>query len=483
MIKVGFLLGAGASFPFGVPMMRQFYEQFVAYIRTTRAHCMPLIERLADSTTSPDLEVLIQRLEQVRAMRSALKILGKGGQGIEDQIDLAEELRGYLDMFLIETCEKFDADKVKDKLSRLVQLASEYGARVFTTNYDRLFEVAASSAGLSYSDGFEAHSSRPESKWDGEFSKGLRLIKLHGSVNWYEEEGSKNVFRLERGYSLPSHEYRLTHGARALRPLMIIPTLEKAVLKQPYAGLLTQFSDALNEVDVFVVIGNSLRDDHLRNTVIARMSRLNLVLVNPSSRDQLSIADRPAATHAVPLGIEQFIDFGLEPFRRLLTDLDASPQEGRPAQIAAFAEQLADMADQRQGMSMEDGNRLLGLQSGSVERQLAVLTSTDRTVHPLLVDEVRNLALNATDDTVRIAAIDALVDARGPDSAQVLSGIVRASGSLAVRAEAALALQSLGHGGGPAGEVLSRTLAEVGEQDAVAKLLARRATREQLGAA
>jgi NAD-dependent SIR2 family protein deacetylase len=473
MIKVGFLLGAGASYPFGIPMMRQFYERFVDYIRTTRTHCVPLLEKLADRATNPDLEVLIQRLEKVRDMRVALEILGEGGPAIDPQIQLAEELRGYLDMFLIETCEKFDAEKAKNKLSRLALLASELGARVFTTNYDRLFEFASTSAGLSYSDGFDAHSSRPESKWNGAFSHGMRLIKLHGSVNWYEEEGSGNLFRLERGYSLPSHHYRLTHGARALRPLMIIPTLEKAVLKQPYAGLLTQFSDALNEVDVFVVIGNSLRDDHLRNTVIARMSRLNLVLVNPSSKDQLNIAERPSATHAVPLGIEQFIDFGLEPFRRLLMALDALPSEDRAAQIQNFARELEAMADQRQSMSREDSDRLLALQSGSVELQLAALTSKGRCVHPLLVDEAKNLALNATDEAVKIAAIDALVEARGPDSAQELADIVLSPAGLTVRAEAALALQGLGHDGSPAGEVLRRTVVEVGEHDIVAKLLAK----------
>jgi len=95
MIKVGFLLGAGASFPFGIPMMRQFYEQFLEYIRTTRAHCVPLVQKLADGTTNPDLEVLIQRLEQVRAMRSALKILREENRDMESQIDLADELRGY----------------------------------------------------------------------------------------------------------------------------------------------------------------------------------------------------------------------------------------------------------------------------------------------------------------------------------------------------------------------------------------------------
>lgn len=471
MPKVGFLLGAGASFPFGIPMMRQFYTQFIDYIRTSRAHCMPLIERLAGEAANPDLEILIERLEQVRAIRSGLDILGDGGKDVTQRLDLADELRGYLDMFLIETCEKFDAAKVKKKLSMLVKVIHAHDAYVFTTNYDRLLEVAAASIGVPYSDGFEQASSRPESKWNGEFSEGLRLIKLHGSVNWYEEEDSKSLFRLERGYSLPSHEYRLTHGARALRPLMIIPTLEKAVLKPPYVGLLTQFSDALKEVDLFVVIGSSLRDDHLRNTVMGRMHRLNLIMVNPSARDQLGIVGRPEFTHPLPMGIEQFIDIGLERFQGLLDELAAIPSHDHQARIAAFASDLATMADQTQSMSEDELERLAMLRGGSVETRLAALKAIGQSAHAAIVDEVRLLARSATDDTVKVAAIDALVDARGADAAEVLAEIVLAPGSLPVRAEAALALKSL-HGGAVE-DAIRRTAAAIAGQGPIATLLSR----------
>jgi len=86
MPKVGFLLGAGASFPFGIPMMRQFYEQFIDYVRTSRAHCLPLVEKLAGEAAIPDLEILIQRLEQVRAIRPGLDILGQTADGIVDHL-------------------------------------------------------------------------------------------------------------------------------------------------------------------------------------------------------------------------------------------------------------------------------------------------------------------------------------------------------------------------------------------------------------
>ncbi|MHB9100336.1 MAG: SIR2 family protein [Sulfuricella sp.] len=455
MPKVGFLLGAGASFPFGIPMMRQFYEQFIDYVRTSRAHCLPLVEKLAGEAAIPDLEILIQRLEQVRAIRSGLDILGQTADGIVDHLALADELRGYLDMFLIETCEQFDHAKVKAKLSKFVALAHTHDAYIFTTNYDRLVEVAATSIGLPYSDGFEPASSHPESRWNGEFASGVRLVKLHGSVNWYEEEDSESLFRLERGYSLPSHEYRLTHGTRALRPLMIIPTLEKAILKRPYAGLLTQFSDALKEIDVFVVIGNSLRDDHLRNTVVERSSGLNIVLVNPAARDQTGIVGHPEATHAVPLGIEEFIDIGLEPFDRLLDELGEMPADGHRLRIASFAAELASLTDKSRGMTEDERAQLGVLKNGPIETKLEVLRSAGQSPHPSIVAEVRALALGSGDDTVRVAAIDAFVDARGADAAEVLGEIVRAAASLPVRAEAALALQTLD--GGAAAEIVRRT--------------------------
>lgn len=455
MPKVGFLLGAGASFPFGIPMMRQFYEQFIDYVRTNRAHCLPLVEKLSGEVTNPDLEILIQRLEQVRAIRPGLDILGQTADEIVDHLALADELRGYLDMFLIETCEQFDHAKVKAKLSKFVTLAHRRDSYIFTTNYDRLVEVAATSIGLPYSDGFEPAASHPESRWNGEFASGVRLVKLHGSVNWYEEEDSQNLFRLERGYSLPSHEYRLTHGTRALRPLMIIPTLEKVTLKQPYAGLLTQFSDALKEIDVFVVIGNSLRDDHLRNIVVARSPGLNIVLVNPAACDQTGIVGHPETTHAIPLGTEEFIDIGLEPFDRLLDELSQMPANEHRLQIASFADQLAALSDEFRDMTADERAQLGVLKNGPIETQLDVLRSAGQSPHPAIVAEIRALALDSGDDTVRVAAIDALVDARGADAAEVLGEIVRTATSLPVRAEAALALQTLN--GSAAAEIVRRT--------------------------
>ena len=234
MSKFGFLLGAGASYPFGIPMMRELYTEFEAYIAAKRPHCSAMMERIGDGTDATlDLEGLISQLDKICAVRDGLGVLERSTeQDLLEELEIADELRGYLDAYLIEICERFLSSKVNDKLTKFVKFCDTYNAGIFSTNYDRLIETACDAVSIPCIDGFEQNSNRPESGWLGELNSGngVKLLKLHGSVNWYREEATGKIFRLEKGYSLPSHEYRLTHGDRALRPLMIIPTLEKVVL-------------------------------------------------------------------------------------------------------------------------------------------------------------------------------------------------------------------------------------------------------------
>jgi NAD-dependent SIR2 family protein deacetylase len=445
MSRLAFLLGAGASFPYGIPMMRQFYLGFSEYIGSQRAHCRPLLDNLSSGMDGiPDLESLIQRLEQVRTIRSGLAALGLDNAELVARIDLADELRGYLDAYLIETCESFDRERVKVEFKGLVTLASAHSATVFTTNYDRLIETAAAAAGISFADGFEPMTSRPEARWNGTFSHALKLVKLHGSVSWYQEEGSGEVFRLERGYPLPSHEYRLTHGNRALRPLMIIPTLEKAILSVPYATLFTQFTDTLRDTDLLFVIGNSLRDEHLRNTIRERASNLHIVLVNPAAVSQTSIIGWPQSTHALPLRTEQFLRLGLSSLGDLMEALrESTDVDTRRSAVAAYCAQVAELAAQLDGMSIDEQQWLNDLRSAPAGGRLEALRRISSPAHPALVKEIIALSLRSGEEAVRIASIDKLADIQGEGSVETLVKVATGDGALPVRAEAVLALRSM----------------------------------------
>jgi hypothetical protein len=108
------------------------------------------------------------------------------------------------------------------------------------------------------------------------------------------------------------------------------------------------------------------------------------------------------------------------------------------------------------------------IKNGSIETKLDVLRLAGYSTNSAIVDEIRALALGLGDDTVRVAAIDALVDARGADAAEVLGEVVRNAVSLPVRAEAALALQTLG--GGAAAEIIRRTADAVADDRTIGAL-------------
>jgi len=445
MAKLTFLLGAGASFPFGIPMMRQFYLGFSDYVGTQRAHCRPLLDTLsAGADGAADLELLIQRLEQVRAMRAGLAALGRDDAELRARIDLADELRGYLDAYLIETCEAFDRERVKADLEAFVKLAFTQRATVFTTNYDRLIETAATAAGVAVADGFEPMSSRPEARWSGGFSQGLKLVKLHGSVSWYQEEGSDDVFRLERGYPLPSHEYRLTHGSRALRPLMIIPTLEKAILSIPYATLFTQFIDTLRDTELLLVIGNSLRDEHIRNTIRERANSLHIVLIGPAAVTQTQIFAGAPSVHAFPVRTEQFLKLGITSLDDLLQGVGRTTDKAvQRTLIAEYCTKVGELAAQRASMSAEEQRLLNDLRDPALSKKLDAIRRIGSPAHTVLVEEVRALSLGSDDESVRIASIDRLVDIQGEGAVDTLLAIASAQGAVSVRAEAILALRSM----------------------------------------
>ena len=446
MVRVGFLLGAGASYPFGVPMMRELYTGFAEYIAAKRPHCCALMDRIADKAKEAlDLEALISQLDKIRAVRDGLEVLERGSdQDLTEDLETADELRGYLDAYLIEVCEQFSKDKVEARLTKFVKFCHSHDSYIFTTNYDRLIETASDMETLPCMDGFEQDSSRPESAWLGEVTggSGIRLIKLHGSVNWYREDLTGTIFRLEKGYSLPSHEYRLTHGNSALRPLMIIPTLEKVVLQNPYATLLTAFSDALLEIDVLIVIGNSMRDEHIRNTIGARFNGLEIVSVNPNVEGHSSMFGKDGSVHLLPIRMEEFIEMGIPMLEEDLVKASSDAGEGSVRHmVEAYVNKVVQAAGASNEMSDDDRRLIKRLQSSPHDEKIEVMRNIGHTAHEQVISLLRTSAGDGSTEAERIAAIDALVMLSDAGSIDLLFEMANNASSLAVKAEAVLALK------------------------------------------
>jgi hypothetical protein len=144
----------------------------------------------------------------------------------------------------------------------------------------------------------------------------------------------------------------------------------------------------------------------------------------------------------VPLGIDEFLDYGLDPLGRLLQALlETSELADRRQLIGSYAAEMTRLAADT--MTEEDVDVLERLRSGEEDVTLEGLRSLKAPAHKTLIDHVRKLAIKPGDETVQVAAIDALVEACGGDAVSILEEVATSPGLLLVRAEAALALRSL----------------------------------------
>ncbi len=164
---------------------------------------------------------------------------------------------------------------------------------IFTLNYDTLIEQAADAEGIVLLDGFVGsiqRTFRPESyDHDLYFSAGttegpvhrlervLHLYKLHGSINWTDDEPSE-----ENPYGIRAQGGKLSD----YNDVLIYPTPAKwrEVLGMPYAELLRRFAaTVVQPQSVLFVLGYGFGDEHIRAIVRQALAipSFTLVIVDP----------------------------------------------------------------------------------------------------------------------------------------------------------------------------------------------------------
>lgn len=164
---------------------------------------------------------------------------------------------------------------------------------LFTLNYDDLFEQAAIKTGTVLLDGFSFSQPRyfhsnnfnldivyrenSRIKNEGNFLRCVvQLLKLHGSINWYEE-GDRTVQQ-------PS----TTKGNRKL----IFPrdTKYEQTYKQPFFEMMAQFQQHLRKENSFlIIVGYSFQDTHINSVIkeaLITNPTLQLLVVNPNIKKE-----------------------------------------------------------------------------------------------------------------------------------------------------------------------------------------------------
>lgn len=198
--------------------------------------------------------------------------------------------------------------------------------KVFTTNYDRAFEVAAASGGFITIDGFSFDSRR---SFNGKFfdydivltknnrvttednfaPNVIHLYKLHGSIDWFQE-----------GKAICQHP----SGDAKNLPLMIFPNKEKFQLSydQPYFEMMSRFQNELRKSGstTLIIIGFSFGDNHINRVIEEALKHnafLKIVVVDKflenlfasNQQPQTFLHNKARETEQVLFIREEFSDF------------------------------------------------------------------------------------------------------------------------------------------------------------------------------
>jgi hypothetical protein len=176
---------------------------------------------------------------------------------------------------------------------------------VVTLNHDTLLETTLRDAGVRFEDGFRSRTSAPKPMssvdsvrlWRGfRFKKRrrVRLIKLHGSTDWWRIRPQDADWRGEEFVSSPTMPTRMTSPDGRLwddpldaRPLILVGTFNKILeYARPFPlDRYVVFRRALKRADRVIVSGYSFRDQAVNGLLIdwfrSEGTNRKLVVVGP----------------------------------------------------------------------------------------------------------------------------------------------------------------------------------------------------------
>lgn len=175
---------------------------------------------------------------------------------------------------------------------------------VFTTNNDLFNETALDKLNIHYMNGFGGGLNKffNPALFNYTYSKRMdtsiekyepvenvvNLYKLHGSVNWIEDDSNQNTFFQIREVGYPE---KLDRNQKNIL-IYPTPTKQNKSLGSPYVELFREFQKKiLQPHSVLFVVGYSFSDEHVNNVIyqaLATNSSINLVILNDISKKDIA---------------------------------------------------------------------------------------------------------------------------------------------------------------------------------------------------
>lgn len=269
--RVGYLLGAGSSYlnGGGYPLSFQLWD---------------LIKNsISDVAKRADIQAKLDN--GANGIEHALDLLDDGGANDTPYRHLVTAALAELFMPMAPSL-----DQHAEFVRRIAQRADPY-VKVFSLNYDPLIERAAARIRVRVVDGylgaehsyfdpavFEERIGRIRGTHRGkqfdETVKPIHLLKLHGSLGWYECP-TNGVRRCGFGESPPTMAKRL----------MIPPQRRKATdtMNPPYSALWSAFRGCLGQnaapVNRLVCIGYGFADEHVNTIIESALARTDFTVL------------------------------------------------------------------------------------------------------------------------------------------------------------------------------------------------------------
>ena len=161
-----------------------------------------------------------------------------------------------------------------DYLTPLVRAGMKTpGLTVATLNYDRTIEMAAEEADVAIDTGVKGWAELGEWRWD---LSGIRLLKLHGSIDWGWSDTYGGNGRLRHR--------QIELDPEPSEPALVFGQRGKLKAEGPFLSLLGEFEKQLFSCNRLICVGYSFRDEHV-NQILGKWT--------DADRDQLLVAVDP----------------------------------------------------------------------------------------------------------------------------------------------------------------------------------------------
>lgn len=298
--QIIFLIGAGASVPFGIPAMQGLFKDFMDKSKSgigekEKKLCQFLTKEigvredleeflLAANTILEFRGVSLSKLiEKTISPRKNTLQISKYREKLNKYIKDIKSLRNLMLQYMSDTCFRFNRSESERVLSGFVKAVAKCGYPIYTTNYDYIFEHVAEEFSIRINDNFVQKGRRElwNSQIDFPTGNALTIIKLHGSMTWYADSSGT----IEKIY----YDTKTNPLGDRIKKVIVFPTRFKDVYDQHFFALYSHFLSALYKAKCLVVIGHSLRDEYLRAGIIERYWKGNfqITIVDPKFPDGL----------------------------------------------------------------------------------------------------------------------------------------------------------------------------------------------------